>query len=82
MSSQSQITAALGRSFDLALLYDRRSEKLILGKTLSSPDHPSQVVETITKSVPTQVLAEDTIADKTSAVNVEGSLELCLLRSS
>ena len=50
MSSQSQITAALGRLFDLGMLYDRRSGKLILGKALSSPDHPSQAVETITKS--------------------------------
>ena len=73
MSSQSQIIPALGRPFDLGILYDRRSEKLILGKTLWSPDHLSQAVNTI------EVLAEDTIDDKTSALNIEASIKLSFL---
>ena len=73
MSSQSQIIPALGRPFDLGMLYDRRSEKLILGKTLWSPDHLSQAVNTI------EVLAEDTIDDKTSALNIEASIKLSFL---
>ena len=80
MSSQSQIIAALGRPFDLGMLYDRRSEELILGKTLWSPDHLSQAVNTITKPYTnSEVLAEDTLDDKASALNVEASLKLSFL---
>ena len=80
MSSQSQIIPALGRPFDLGMLYDRRSEKLILGKTLWSPDHLSQAVNTITKPYTnSEVLAEDTIDDKTSALNIEASIKLSFL---
>ena len=80
MSSQSQIIPALGRPFDLGMLYDRRSEKLILGKTLWSPDHLGQAVNTITKPYTnSEVLAEDTIDDKTSALNIEASIKLSFL---
>ena len=80
MSSQSQIIPALGRPFDVGMLYDRRSEKLILGKTLWSPDHLSQAVKTITKPYTnSEVLAEDTIDDKTSALNIEASIKLSFL---
>ena len=80
MSSQSRIIPALGRPFDLGMLYDRRSEKLILGKTLWSPDHLIQVVNTITKPCTnSEVLAEDTIDDKTSALNIEASIKMSFL---
>ncbi|XP_067033106.1 uncharacterized protein [Acropora muricata] len=80
MSSQSQTIAALGRPFDLGMLYDRRSEKLIPGRTLWSPDHLSQAVTTIPKPyINTEVLAEDTIDDKANALNVEASLKLSFL---
>lgn len=80
MALQSQIIPALGRPFDLGMLYDRRSEKLILGKTLWSPDHLGQAVRTITKPYTnSEVLAEDTIDDKTSALNIEASLKLSFL---
>ena len=80
MSSQSQIIPALGRPFDLGMLYDRRSEKLILGKTLWSPDHLIQAVNTITKPCTnSEVLAEDTIDDKTSALNIEASIKMSFL---
>lgn len=79
MAVQSQIPA-LGRPFDLGMLYDRRSEKLILGKTLWSPDHLGQAVKTITKPYTnSEVLAEDTIDDKTSALNIEASIKLSFL---
>ena len=79
MALQSQIPA-LGRPFDLGMLYDRRSEKLILGKTLWSPDHLGQAVKTITKPYTnSEVLAEDTIDDKTSALNIEASIKLSFL---
>jgi len=80
MSSQSQTIAALGRPFDLGMLYDRRSEKLIPGRTLWSPDHLSQAVTTIPKPyISTEVLAEDTIDAKANALNVEASLKLSFL---
>ena len=80
MASQSQIIPALGRPFDLGMLYDRRSEKLILGKTLWSPDHLGQAVKTITKPYTnSEVLAEDTIDHKTSALNIEASIKLSFL---
>ena len=80
MSSQSHIIPALGRPFDLGMLYDRRSEKLIIGKTLWSLDHLGQAVNTITKPYTnSEVLAEDTIDDKTSAHNIEGSIKLSFL---
>ena len=80
MSSQGQIIPALGRPFDLGMLYDRRSDKLILGKTLWSPDHLDQAVNTITKPYTnSEVLAEDTIDDKTSALNIEASIKLSFL---
>ena len=71
---------ALGRPFDLGMLYDRRSEKLILGKTLWSPDHLGQAVSTITKPYTnSEVLAEDRIDDKTSALDIEASIKLSFL---
>ena len=80
MSSQSQIIPALGRPFDLGMLYDRRSEKLILGKTLWSPDHLIQAVNTITKPCTnSEILAEDTIDDKTSALDMAASIKLSFL---
>ena len=80
MSSQGQIIPALGRPFDLGMLYDRRSEKLILGKTLWSPDHLGQAVNTITKPYTnSEVLAEDTIDDKASALNIEANIKLSFL---
>ena len=80
MSSKSQIIQALGRPFDLGMLYDRRSDQLVLGKTLWSPDHLGQAVSTITKPYTnSEVLAEDTIDDKTSALNIEASIKLSFL---
>ena len=80
MALESQIIPALGRPFDLGMLYDRRSEKLIVGKTLWSPDHLGQAVKTITKPYTnSEVLAEDTIDDKTSALNIEANIKLSFL---
>ena len=80
MSSKSKIIQALGRPFDLGMLYDRRSDQLVVGKTLWSPDHLGQAVSTIPKPYTnSEVLAEDTIDDKTSALNIEASLKLSFL---
>ena len=80
MSWRSHIIPALGRPFDLGMLYDRRSEKLILGKTLWSPYHLSQAVNVITTPYTnSEVLTEDTIDDKSSALDVEANLKLSFL---
>ncbi|XP_068758331.1 uncharacterized protein [Montipora capricornis] len=80
MSRRKHIIPALGRPFDLGMLYDRRSEKLILGKTLWSPDCLSEGVNIVTKPYTnSDILTEDTIDDKTSALNVEASLKLSFL---
>ena len=80
MSSQSHIIPALGRPFDLGMLYDRRSDQLIIGKTLWSLDYLSRAVNTITKPYTnSEVLAEDTINDKTSALNIKGGIKLSFL---
>ena len=80
MSLQSQIIPPLGRPFDLGMLYDRRSDQLIIGKTLWSLDHLGQAVNTITKPYTnSEVLAEDTIDDKTSALNIKGGIKLSLI---
>ena len=80
MSLQGKMIPAMGRPFDLGMLYDRRSEKLILGKTLWSAYHLGQAIKTITKPYTnSEVLAEDTIDDKTSALNIEASIKLSFL---
>ena len=80
MSLQGKIIPAMGRPFDLGMLYDRRSEKLILGKTLWSAYHLGQAIKTITKPYTnSEVLAEDTIDDKTNALNIEGGIKLSFL---
>ncbi|XP_074607528.1 cytolytic toxin-alpha-like [Acropora palmata] len=80
MSSQNDTIQALGSPFDLGMLYDRRSEKLVLGKTLWSPNHLSQAVNTIARPYThSEVLAEDTIDDKVNALNIKASLKLSFL---
>ena len=80
MSSQNDTIQTLGRPFDLGMLYDRRSEKLVLGKTLWSPNHLSQAVNTIARPYThSEVLAEDTIDDKLNALNIKASLKLSFL---
>ena len=80
MSLHGKMIPAMGRPFDLGMLYDRRSEKLILGKTLWSAYHLGQAIKTITKPYTnSEVLAEDTIDDKTNALNIEGGIKLSFL---
>ena len=72
--------SALGRPFDLGMLYDRRSDKLILGKTLWSPDHLNAARNTIPAPFTnSDVFTENTTEDKASALNIEASLKLSFL---
>jgi hypothetical protein len=72
--------SALGRPFGLGMLYDRRSDKLILGKTLWSPDHLNAASKTIlAPCTNSEVFTENAIEDKASALNIEASLKLSFL---
>ena len=74
------MVSALGRPFDLGMLYDRRSDKVILGKTLWSPDQLNAALNTVQKSYTnSDVFTETNIDDKTSALNIEASLKLSFL---
>ena len=71
---------ALGRPFDLGMLYDRRSDQLILGKTLWSPDHLAANCSTIPRPFTnSEVLTESAIEDKANALNIKGDLKLSVL---
>ena len=69
--------SALGRPFDLGMLYDRRSDKLILGKTLWSPDNLNAAREIMPRPFTnSEVFTENAIEDKARALNIEASLKL------
>ena len=72
--------SALGRPFDLGMLYDRRSDKLIPGITLWSPDHLAAARKTTTQPYThTEVFTENAIEDKASALKIEAGLKLSFL---
>ena len=72
--------SALGRPFDLGMLYDRRSDKLVLGKTLWSHDQLAAARNTIPQPYTnSEVFTENTIKDKASALKIEAGLKLSFL---
>ncbi|XP_060539215.1 stonustoxin subunit alpha-like [Pantherophis guttatus] len=71
---------ALGRPFQLGMFYDCRKDALIPGVTLW--DHSSLQKDLTTKPQPktaTEIIASDSIDDKTSALDISGSLEASFL---
>ncbi|XP_028397352.1 uncharacterized protein LOC114521140 [Dendronephthya gigantea] len=75
-----KMISCVGRPFGLGMLYDRRSDKLILGKTLWSPDHLNAALDTILQPFTnSKVFTENTVEDKTSALDIEASLKLSFL---
>ncbi|KAG8127234.1 hypothetical protein E2320_014169 [Naja naja] len=73
-------TPALGRPFQLGMLYDCRKDTLIPGITLW--DHSSLQKDLTIKPQPktaTEIIASDTIDDKTSALNISASLKASFL---
>ncbi|XP_060539226.1 neoverrucotoxin subunit beta-like [Pantherophis guttatus] len=71
---------ALGRPFQLGMFYDCRKDALIPGFTLW--DHSSLQKELTTKPQPktaTVIIASDSIDDKTSALDISGSLKASFL---
>uniref|UniRef100_A0A672R7L0 Fibronectin type-III domain-containing protein n=1 Tax=Sinocyclocheilus grahami TaxID=75366 RepID=A0A672R7L0_SINGR len=73
-------TAALGRPFHLGMLYDCRKDALIPGITLWDPEKLKESIRTHPQiNTDFKVSASDSIEDKSSLLNIDGSLKLSLL---
>ncbi|XP_042598005.1 cytolytic toxin-beta-like [Cyprinus carpio] len=73
-------TAALGRPFQLGMLYDCRKDALIPGITLWDPEKLQQSLGTRPQiNTDFKVTASDSIEDKSRLLNIDGSLKLSLL---
>ncbi|XP_058647663.1 uncharacterized protein LOC131549467 [Onychostoma macrolepis] len=73
-------TAALGRSFQLGMLYDCRKDALIPGITLWDPDKVQQSLRIRPQiNADFKVTASDSIEDKSTLLNIDSSLKLSLL---
>uniref|UniRef100_A0A673KJH5 Verrucotoxin subunit beta-like n=1 Tax=Sinocyclocheilus rhinocerous TaxID=307959 RepID=A0A673KJH5_9TELE len=72
--------SALGRPFQLGMLYDCRKDALIPGITLWDPEKLQQSLRTRPQiNTDFKVTASDSIEDKSSLLNIDGSLKLSLL---
>ncbi|XP_042284313.1 uncharacterized protein LOC121908403 isoform X1 [Thunnus maccoyii] len=72
--------AALGRPFSLGMLYDCRNDSLIPGVTLwDLKDLRNDIQERPQHCNDFQIVASESIADKSSALNVEASLKASFL---
>ncbi|XP_044224368.1 verrucotoxin subunit beta-like isoform X2 [Thunnus albacares] len=72
--------AALGRPFSLGMLYDCRKDSLIPGMTLwDLNDLKNDIQERPQHCNDFQIVASESIADKSSALNVEASLKASFL---
>ncbi|XP_067462997.1 uncharacterized protein [Thunnus thynnus] len=72
--------AALGRPFSLGMLYDCRKDSLIPGMTLwDLKDLKNDIQERPQHCNDFQIVASESIADKSSALNVEASLKASFL---
>ncbi|XP_051715824.1 verrucotoxin subunit beta-like isoform X2 [Ctenopharyngodon idella] len=73
-------TAALGRPFQLGMLYDCRKDALIPGITLWDPEKLQQSLR-VRPQINTyfKVTASDSIQDKSNLMNIDGSLKLSVL---
>uniref|UniRef100_A0A673KI20 Verrucotoxin subunit beta-like n=1 Tax=Sinocyclocheilus rhinocerous TaxID=307959 RepID=A0A673KI20_9TELE len=79
MSLNSSVSA-LGRPFQLGMLYDCRKDALIPGITLWDPEKLQQSLRTRPQiNTDFKVTASDSIEDKSSLLNIDGSLKLSLL---
>ncbi|KAM6450277.1 verrucotoxin subunit beta-like isoform 1-T1 [Liasis olivaceus] len=80
VSKQALQMAALGRPFQLGMLYDLRSDTLVPGITLWDPGVLTRNIETqLQPSTETQVIASDTLSNKAHALNVSASLKASFL---
>ncbi|KAK1155402.1 verrucotoxin subunit beta-like, partial [Acipenser oxyrinchus oxyrinchus] len=72
--------AALGRPFQLGMLYDCRKDRLIPGITLWNPEELQGSINERTQQITEfSVTASDSIEDKASALKVDASLKASLL---
>ncbi|XDV53647.1 hypothetical protein PO909_022095, partial [Leuciscus waleckii] len=73
-------TAALGRPFQLGMLYDCRKDALIPGITLWDQEKLQQSLRVRPQiNTNSKVTASDSIQDKSSLLNIDGSLKLSVL---
>ncbi|XP_037611207.1 stonustoxin subunit beta-like [Sebastes umbrosus] len=80
MSSEILVVAALGRPFTLGTLYDARQDKLIPGLTFWDDEVLKEsTVESCQPSSAFQIIASDSIDDKSSLMDIEASLKASFL---
>ncbi|XP_037610257.1 stonustoxin subunit beta-like [Sebastes umbrosus] len=80
MSSEILVVAALGRPFTLGTLYDARKDKLIPGFTLWDDEVLKEsTVESCQPSSAFEIIASDSIDDKSSLMDIEASLKASFL---
>ncbi|XP_058870477.1 stonustoxin subunit alpha-like, partial [Acipenser ruthenus] len=83
MTTEERITielATLGRPFQLGMLYDCRNDSLIPGMTLWDMDTLKKDVDLRSQhNTEFQIIASDSIEDKSSALNIEASLKASFL---
>lgn len=71
---------ALGRPFNLGMLYDRRNDDLIPGETLWDPEQLQEhISERQQPGSDYELIASDSIDDKTSSLQLDANLKLSLL---
>ncbi|XP_040002023.1 neoverrucotoxin subunit beta-like [Xiphias gladius] len=79
-ASRTMEVAALGRPFSLGMLYDCRQDSLIPGMTLWDRDDLEKDTRERTKpNSDFEIVASESIEDKSSALNVEASLKASFL---
>ncbi|KAA8577430.1 hypothetical protein FQN60_002474 [Etheostoma spectabile] len=79
-SQQDVEVAALGRPFGLGMLYDCREDSLVPGLTLwDHDDLMSHIGERPQNYNDFEIVASESFADKSSALNVEASLKASFL---
>nr|BAM74460.1 hrtoxin-b subunit [Hypodytes rubripinnis] len=80
MSSDILVVPALGRPFSLGALYDARKDKLVPGFTLWDDDVLEEsTVESSQPSSAFEIIASDSIDDKSSLMDIEASLKASFL---
>ncbi|KAA0716674.1 Stonustoxin subunit beta [Triplophysa tibetana] len=73
-------TATLGRPFQLGMLYDCRKDALVPGITLWGEEQLQQSIRSHAKmNTNFNVIASDSIEEKSNSLNIDGSLKLSLL---
>ncbi|KAG7215299.1 hypothetical protein INR49_022627, partial [Caranx melampygus] len=78
-SGETMVMAALGRPFSLGMLYDCRKDSLIPGMTLWDRDVEKDAREAPKPYSDLEIVASESIEDKSSSLNMDGSLKISLL---